>query len=130
MSKLVRANSRSYDVADTGVTPTRYDELLKEAQHRWKTMFNRRNDEHHDTFQSGTSMETILTRPNRKINEPWGDELTEKPAKVTRVYAQNINGLSIDRQGGQFDDVCRVHNEVQADIVWDKNTTSTPPRCT
>ncbi|KAI2490533.1 hypothetical protein MHU86_24043 [Fragilaria crotonensis] len=61
-------------------------------------------------------METILTRANQKTNEPWGDELTKKPANITRVYAQNINGLSIDRRGGQFEDVCRVHNEVQADI--------------
>ena len=50
-------------------------------------------------------------------NNPWGDELqANKPSHITRIYSQNVNGLTLDRRGGQFEDVCKVHNEVQADI--------------
>ncbi len=29
----------------------------------------------------------------------------------------NVNGSNLDRRGGQFDTVCEVHKEVQADIM-------------
>ncbi|KAI2492122.1 hypothetical protein MHU86_22426 [Fragilaria crotonensis] len=60
--------------------------------------------------------ETVLTSANRRSNAPWGDVLQEKPSHVTRIYSQNVNGLTFDRRGGQFEEVCRVHKEVQADI--------------
>ena len=45
-----------------------------------------------------------------------GDVLQDKPAHVTRIYSQNVNGLIFDRLGGQFKEVCRIHKEVQADV--------------
>jgi hypothetical protein len=97
--------------------PDDNDELLQQAQSQWNTLFNKHNEEEYDNlYKNGTSTDTILTKANRKSNESWGDKLTVKSANVTRVCAQNINGLSIDRRGGQFENVCRVHNKVQADI--------------
>jgi hypothetical protein len=43
--------------------------------------------------------------------------LEEKGDHVTRIYSLNVNGLSIDRRGGRFDDLCKVGKEVQADII-------------
>ena len=36
---------------------------------------------------------------------------------MTRLYALNLNGLSLDRRGGQFDELCQVVKEVQADLI-------------
>ena len=54
---------------------------------------------------------------NQRTNSSWGDPLAEKSGTITRVYALNLNVLTIDRRGGQFDDLCKVAKEVQADIV-------------
>ena len=59
---------------------------------------------------------TATTSENQRVNEAWGDPLTEKPEGVTRVYSLNVNGLSLDSRGGRFDDLCQVTKEVQADI--------------
>ena len=57
------------------------------------------------------------TAPNQRANEPWGDLLQEKPPGQLRIYAMNVNGLSLDRRGGQFDTACAVQKEVQADVL-------------
>ena len=33
------------------------------------------------------------------------------------MYSQNVNGITLDRRGGQFDSLCRVIKEVQADVM-------------
>jgi exonuclease III len=40
-----------------------------------------------------------------------------KSATTTRIYGLNVNGLTIDRRGGQFDVLCGVMKEVQADVM-------------
>ena len=91
---------------------------LQKAQVKWKELFSRQNT--HKTQVASeihpVSAETVLTTGNRRSNNPWGDELQAKPSHITRIYSQNVNGLTLDRRGGQFEDVCKVHNEVQADI--------------
>jgi exonuclease III len=54
---------------------------------------------------------------NQRENNPWGDSLMEKQNDHLRIYAMNVNGLSLDRRGGQFDTACEVQKEVQADIL-------------
>ena len=93
------------------------EQSLQQAQAQWKSLFSRQSTEYQmENPVRPTTAEIVLTKANRKANQAWGDELKDKPTNVTRVYSQNVNGLSIDRRGGQFADVCRVHNEVQADI--------------
>ena len=58
-----------------------------------------------------------LSSANLASNHPWGDVLEEKANGVFRVYCQNVNGLTLDRRGGQFDSLCRVIKEVQADVM-------------
>ena len=41
----------------------------------------------------------------------------EKQNDHLRIYAMNVNGLSLDRRAGQFDTACEVQKEVQADIL-------------
>ena len=89
--------------------------LLSQSQAQWKNLFSRPTDfsTPHGRF---TRKEAVMTRTNQRTNIPWGDPLGAKPTQVTRVYAQNVNGLSMDRRGGQFDDICSTHKELEADI--------------
>ena len=50
-------------------------------------------------------------------NQSWGDVLEQKEDGTFRVYSQHVNGLTLDSRGGQFDSLCRVIKEVQADVM-------------
>jgi exonuclease III len=54
---------------------------------------------------------------NQQANCSWGDMMGEKPDTVTRIYGLNVNGLTLDRRGGQLDVLCKVLKEVQADVL-------------
>jgi hypothetical protein len=58
----------------------------------------------------------FLTRRNQQENHPWGDIIAQKAQHQTQIYVQNVNGLSLDRRGGQMNDVCKVVQETQAEI--------------
>lgn len=58
-----------------------------------------------------------LSVENQSINAPWRDQIEVKPSTVTRVYGLNVNGFTLDRRGGQFEEFCKTANEVQADII-------------
>ena len=58
-----------------------------------------------------------LSTENLATNTAWGDDLQEKADSVFRVYGQNVNGLSLDRCGGQFDSLCKVIKETQSDVM-------------
>jgi hypothetical protein len=58
-----------------------------------------------------------LSNANLATNSPWGDVLQDKAKGVFRVYGQNVNGLTLDRRGGQFDSLCQVIKETQADVM-------------
>ena len=90
-------------------------ELLRASQVQWKNLFSRPTDFSTPTGRF-TRKEAVMTRANQRTNIPWGDPLAAKPTQVTRVYSQNVNGLSMDRRGGQFDDLCAIHKELEADI--------------
>ena len=64
-----------------------------------------------------TMRQSILSSENLRGNNPWGDRVENEGDNVTRIYSLNVNGLSIDRRGGRFDDLCKVGKEVQADII-------------
>ncbi len=89
------------------ITP---EQKLVIAAAEWKKMLSK-NKETIAVRQSSS-----LTSNNRE-NNPWGDELIEKGENVTRVYSLNVNGLSLDKRGGRFDDLCKVAKEVQTDIL-------------
>ena len=59
----------------------------------------------------------LLSSTNQRKNERWGDPMREKESSVMRVYALNLNGLSLDRRGGQFDELCSISKEIQADVI-------------
>ena len=52
-----------------------------------------------------------------KDNVTWGDEVTEKQPQITRIYSQNVNGIRFEKDGGQFNELCKIHQEVQADVL-------------
>jgi exonuclease III len=89
------------------ITP---EQKLIVATAEWKKLLSKR-----DTATEARP--PILSMSNHRENNFWGDELLEKGNKVTRVYSLNVNGLSIDRRGGKFDDLCKVAKEVQTDIL-------------
>ncbi len=50
-------------------------------------------------------------------NQSWGDLLTDKNQDyVIRIYAQNVNGIRINQDGGQYKEICKILTEVKADI--------------
>ena len=82
---------------------------LLQAQRLWKAM-----------FRTSTGIPTTDSqRPkveNQRANSSWGDQLGEKQDGVTRLYGMNVNGLRLDKRGGQMDVFCKVLTEVQADV--------------
>jgi hypothetical protein len=61
----------------------------------------------------------LVQRSNNEIkqNTPWGDTLGAKSTDITRIYSQNVNGIRLDKDGGQYKELCTIHQEVQADIL-------------
>jgi exonuclease III len=42
--------------------------------------------------------------------------LSENSSSHTRLYVSNVNGIPLDRRGGHFDTLCKLHIEIQADL--------------
>jgi hypothetical protein len=91
-------------------------QLLSQAQRAWQALFSAREDADEIRVRDG-NRPIQLSIENQRENVHWGDELGEKPDNVTRMYVLNVHRLSLDRRGGQFDDLCQVSKEVQADVV-------------
>ena len=91
--------------------------VLEKAKVQWRNLFGRPSS---PTDAQDNNLRhrrpSFLTRRNQRENRPWGDILAPKEMTQTRVYVQNVNGLSIDRRGGQLNNVCEVMQEIQADI--------------
>ena len=91
---------------------------LTQAQQKWRSMISWTSDSPNQPSGRQASVRTTsyLTHQNQATNDPWGDLMSEKPSNSTRIHVQNVNGFSLDSRGGQFDQFCTVHKEVQADI--------------
>ena len=85
---------------------------LEQAQTTWAAMFNISQQ----TSTADGHRPIILSVENQRTNASWGDKLMEKQEHTTRVYGMNVNGLSLDKRGGQLDELCNVIKEVQADV--------------
>jgi exonuclease III len=86
---------------------------LEIAQTEWRKVLN-------PNATPGAPMvnrEIRLTTVNARENVHWGDELQEKATDTIRILAANVNGFSLDRMGGQYDNYCRVLRAAQADIA-------------
>lgn len=92
--------------------------LLDRAKTQWKNLFSwPTSPTNLLNTKPGRRQPSILTLRNQRTNEPWGNILSgNKTSNLTRVYMENVNGLSIDRRGGQLNDVCEVIQETQANI--------------
>ena len=63
------------------------------------------------------SRPVILSNHNTRLNSPWGDLIGSKGEHSLRVYAININGITLDKLGGTFDTMCQVMRELQIDVM-------------
>lgn len=81
---------------------------LTVAQHEWKKVL--------DGMQGKEARRPMLPTTDAISNTFWGDECTAKTGTTFRLYVQNVNGLPLDRRGGQFDTLCQVQKEAQADV--------------
>ena len=61
--------------------------------------------------------EINLTTLNMQSNVYWGDKLNKKTDETIQVLAANVNGFSIERQGGQYNNYCRILKSLQVDIA-------------
>ena len=67
--------------------------------------------------QTRTQQNITITPGNLTQNIPWGDEIQDKGIDTIRIYAQNLNGIKIQSDGGQYKEICELAREVQADVV-------------
>jgi exonuclease III len=86
---------------------------LQIAQAEWAKLFQTRPDER----VAAGHRPILLSSQNQRLNNPWGDRMLETEGETTRIYSLNVNGLSLDRRGGQFDTLCAIAKETQADVV-------------
>jgi exonuclease III len=88
---------------------------LQNAQTEWTKLFSRQRTSANRHYNGNRPV--LLTAHNQRTNKEWGDILDCKDETTTRLYSVNVNGLSLDTRGGQFDELCKVAKEVQADIL-------------
>lgn len=86
--------------------------LLEEAKLKWRQLFS--GSEPRDPISIHRQSSPTLN--NFRTNVPWGDPMGPKDPTITRLYSINVNGISLDRRGGTFEDICRSIKEIQADI--------------
>ena len=117
----VNRNSRQSSPTDAAFTTLTEDTNevtvqtpLQRAQAQWLTMMR--------PIPAGTipdgNQPIAMSVENERSNKEWGDTMTlPKPDTTTRVYGINVNGLTLDQRGGQFDVLCEVMKEVEANIL-------------
>ena len=105
---------------------------LRQASVAWSRLFQSTNprenrtcttfettpvSSYHHTSQTRTQQSIAITQANLTHNTPWGDEIQDKATDTIRIYAQNLNGMKIQLDGGQYKEMCEIVKEVKADIV-------------
>jgi hypothetical protein len=108
---------------------------LQKASEAWARLFKSSrpvNQDQSNTQQQQQSRQTtiVLTQANTIRNNPWGDRLQQKDDNITRMYVQNVNGIKIQNDGGQMQEICSTTKEVQADIVCLQEHNLDTTRCT
>jgi hypothetical protein len=94
-------------------TPTEGLQSLTTAQSRWREIFQQQQIR---TMSSPIRRPVSLSRRNMRENIPWGDNLEGKQAQHTRICANNLSGIHLDRRGGYYDELCKIIKEVGADV--------------
>ena len=118
----VRTNTRGGSISNT--TQATQQEIqntlrltalqrLEIAQAEWKKVLN----PNATPGVPSVNREIVLTTINRRSKVYWGDELKEKAEDTIRIPAANVNGFTLDRRGGQYDNYCRVLKAAQVDIA-------------
>ena len=97
-------------------SPNNNHNTQQNAQEKWKQLL-RRDGLSKVLIPQPIKHPLAMTIANARENIPWGDKLGAKDPKHVRVYASNVNGIHLDERGGQFDSLCKVHKENQADIT-------------
>jgi hypothetical protein len=112
---------RAHDIQETSdqsqAARLSHTTLLHRAQRAWQRLFQASKNVADDIRVLDGNRPIQLSIENQRTNEIWGDGLMEKSDHTTRLCALNVHGLSLDRKGGQFDDLCKVVKEVQADVI-------------
>lgn len=81
---------------------------LQIAQHEWRKVL--------DGSKGSGACRPVLPVTDAISNTYWGDACGLKNGYHIRLYVQNVNGITLDRRGGQFDSICQVQKEIQADV--------------
>jgi hypothetical protein len=89
-------------------------QCLEVAQAEWRKVLN----PNATPGAPAVNREITLTMLNMRTNIFWGDEqFNEKAEGLIRVMVANVNGFSLDRQGGQYYNYCRALRSTQVDIA-------------
>ena len=108
-----------------------YNHRLRQASNAWSRLFHNTKPRRQPTqtpyyetspttnnasTQQSRTRQIAISPENLISNSPWGDEIKEKDINTLRIYAQNLNGLRIEKDGGQYKEICEMIKEVKADI--------------
>jgi hypothetical protein len=93
--------------------PSSTHDRLQQAQTHWTAILQRPTV----TRVLDGNRPVLLSLANQRSNCTWGDTMGAKNESSTRIYGLNVNGLTLDRHGGQFDVLCKVMKEIQADVI-------------
>lgn len=88
------------------------NEFDRQSQHLLDITNDRRQYEIHEE----TEQQEEEIRQYRK-NEHVGEPMNRKSAESTRFYCKNVNGLDIDRQGGDITEICTEMQKTETDIL-------------
>lgn len=97
------------------MSPHSEDASLAAAQVQWRQLLHRQVPVL--TTMREHSPELFLRPENLRNNRHFGHQLQAKLSQHTRIYCQNVNGLKLDQEGGDFTELCFLIKEVQADIT-------------
>ena len=105
-SEIVEAQQHNFVAAEIAEHSPASGSSLPMAQQAWQNLLSGNNG----------SRPQRLPLPLALDNQWWGDECQDKLDDHIRLYVQNVNGTRLDKRGGQFDSLCQVQKEVQADV--------------
>ena len=112
-SQTIRA--QPYNDHTTNRITSNRETRLRAAQEEWRGLLS--GNSSNLAQRPASRRRIVLTTENQLTNNPWGDPLQAKLEGITRIFSLNANGLSLDQREGQYDELCKVAKEVQADVL-------------
>ena len=92
---------RNHRLRQASVAWSRLFQSTNPRENRTRTTFETTPiPSNHHSSQTRTQQTIAITQENLTHNTPWGDKID-----TIRIYTQNLNGMKIQLDGGQYKDM-------------------------